>query len=111
MTGPRRVVFPRLRLRVAADRAYCGRCGELVGSMMSNGNVRLAPKRGHGWVYTITHPWPLSNGIWEFSLKRRRHTNPATGGPSTAVGAEADPTAIVVCPNPRCKARQVVPSR
>ena len=111
MTEPRRIVIPRLRLKVVAERAYCARCSELIGDVMPTGTVNLGRKRGHGWVYTITYPWRLANGIWEFELKRRRHTNPAVGGPSTAAGADANPGSIVVCPNRRCHVRQMVPSR
>lgn len=107
-----RVVIPRLRLRVSAERAYCGRCGQHVGDVSAGGRVNLGRKRGYGWVYTVTYPhgWQVGSGLWEFELKRRRHANPAVGGPSTAVGAAADPGSLVVCPNPRCNVRQFVPS-
>lgn len=105
-----RIIIPRLRLRVSADRAYCGRCDKVVGVVWPGGSVGLGRKRGYGWVYTITHPhgWQVGSGLWEFELKRRRHANPASGGPSTTEGAAAEPGSIVVCPY--CQVRQLVPS-
>lgn len=107
MNDPRR---PRLQLKITAERACCGRCGEFVGAVLPGfRRVYLAHKRGYGWMYTIKHLRPLDDGVWEFSLKRRRDPNPALGGPVNTVGdAEVIPGEVVVCPN--CKARQTVPS-
>lgn len=107
MTEPRR---PRLQLKIAAQRAYCGRCGEFVGEMVPGGNVFLIRKRGHGWVRVVDWPVEREHGVTEWRLKRRRHVNPAVGGPSTAAGAEAWAGDVVWCPNERCNGRQVVPS-
>lgn len=116
---------PRLTLRVADARAYCGRpgCDRLIGTVEHPrlGTIRLEHTAREGWVW-LNHPdpfatlqrttGPLLGGPSvpaEFGLRRRRSRNPAVGGPSTSIAAEAAPGDVIECP--RCHARQVVPAR
>ena len=101
--------IPRLTPRIVHDRAYCGRCGGLIGTAKGTGRVpiHLAVKRGHGWVFT-----PIrgdTDMTLEYRLRRRRHPVTGLGGPTNQYGTLARGGEVIVCPYPKCMARQVVP--
>lgn len=109
MTIPK---MPALAMRVTASGwAICARCEELIGRDLHPDSesvgrmiVLKSARRGEGWVYS-------NHGYFEYTLRRRRETNPLSGGPVNRYGAEANSGSVVVCPNRKCAARQVVPPR
>jgi hypothetical protein len=96
--------LPNLALRFT-DRgwAICGRCEELIGRD-TNGLTLVWPPRGMGWVL-------VNHGYFEFVLRRRRRDGRAMGPVGPHGNAEVLPGSVVVCPNRKCNARQVVPRR
>lgn len=112
--------MPKLSLRLSGTHAYCGRpgCDEQLGEVVGSGRVfvKLIEQRGEGWTYGPARAYPNPSTAvparpFEFVRKRRRRINPMAGGPATRRGTLAEEGSVVVCTNPQCSARQVVPSR
>lgn len=94
---------PKLELGITGDRVYCGRpgCFEPIGGVGPRG-VYLPGKRWHARRIDDIVQWERAG------RQRRMSWTPFEFDviPNSTVPRPGD---VVVCPNPKCKARQRVP--